>query len=326
MPGDLSLCSDGLVDEVVDETIAELLTEVADPQQAAEELVATANRHGGRDNTTVVVVDVIDGVTVDDPLDLGLEPHWADGPEEAAEWGDDLRLDDTPPAATLPGGSTQVLPVTSPTVEGAGAGGQADAGGQCRGRADAGAQASGGGTGAGGTTDPTGPLSRSSIATLVAATDEQDATDGGAPDSPHPPAGKGRSATDPPPTGSRRAPPDARPGLAPLRRRRRHRRRGRRPRDRGGALPARATSSASRATRSSSAKGKPNPDPVVRRHGRTRHRHHFRDDLNGSGTSRSRTARPSTACGPHWRIPRRSGACGDERDGTGDHPPDVERQ
>lgn len=53
------LCSDGLVDEVDDERIAELLQSVPNPQQAADLLVATANANGGRDNVTVVVVDVV---------------------------------------------------------------------------------------------------------------------------------------------------------------------------------------------------------------------------------------------------------------------------
>jgi hypothetical protein len=83
------LCSDGLVDEVVDDTIAELLAGIDDPQEAADQLVATANRHGGRDNITVIVVDVVEG---DDPpdeeLDIALEPHWAEGIEEA-HWAND---------------------------------------------------------------------------------------------------------------------------------------------------------------------------------------------------------------------------------------------
>jgi protein phosphatase len=92
------LCSDGLVDEVLDDTICEQLAGIADPQAAADSLVATANRHGGRDNITVVIVDVIDGIDPpDDPLELAVEPHWAEGEGEAA-FSDDLRLDDTPPA------------------------------------------------------------------------------------------------------------------------------------------------------------------------------------------------------------------------------------
>ena len=55
------LCSDGLVDEVTDEEIAVIAGSETDPQPVAERLVALANEHGGRDNVTVVVVDVIDG-------------------------------------------------------------------------------------------------------------------------------------------------------------------------------------------------------------------------------------------------------------------------
>jgi PPM family protein phosphatase len=55
------LCSDGLVDEVVDDAIADLLVHYTDPQQAAQELVRLANHNGGHDNISVVVVDVIDG-------------------------------------------------------------------------------------------------------------------------------------------------------------------------------------------------------------------------------------------------------------------------
>ena len=56
------LCSDGLVDEVHDDDIAAIALAAADPQVAAEQLVAKANANGGRDNITVVVVDVLQGV------------------------------------------------------------------------------------------------------------------------------------------------------------------------------------------------------------------------------------------------------------------------
>ena len=62
----LVLCSDGLVDEVADADIAAVLTQHRDPQLAAEALVMVANTAGGRDNTTVVVVDVLDDVS--DPI------------------------------------------------------------------------------------------------------------------------------------------------------------------------------------------------------------------------------------------------------------------
>jgi len=54
------LCSDGLTNEVADETIAAVLRTIDDPAQAAQELVRLANDAGGRDNITVAVVDVVD--------------------------------------------------------------------------------------------------------------------------------------------------------------------------------------------------------------------------------------------------------------------------
>lgn len=84
------LCSDGLVDEVPDHEIADLVGSVEDPQMLAEVLVEMANRHGGRDNTTVVVVDVLAGAEPPDPTDeLSFDPAWAEGVEEPAGWGDD---------------------------------------------------------------------------------------------------------------------------------------------------------------------------------------------------------------------------------------------
>jgi serine/threonine protein phosphatase PrpC len=54
------LCSDGLSNEVDDERAAAVLRRLADPDDAARELVRLANENGGRDNITVVVVDVVD--------------------------------------------------------------------------------------------------------------------------------------------------------------------------------------------------------------------------------------------------------------------------
>jgi PPM family protein phosphatase len=57
------LCSDGLVDEVADVEIARVLGQHTDPQETAEALVMVANTNGGRDNTTVIVVDVLDDIS-----------------------------------------------------------------------------------------------------------------------------------------------------------------------------------------------------------------------------------------------------------------------
>jgi serine/threonine protein phosphatase PrpC len=60
VPGDRwLLCSDGLFNEVSERTIADVLAAVADPAVAARHLVQLANEHGGRDNITVVVADVL---------------------------------------------------------------------------------------------------------------------------------------------------------------------------------------------------------------------------------------------------------------------------
>lgn len=53
------LCSDGLTNELSEEEIAEVLGAEEDPDVAAEELVRLAVGHGGNDNVTAVVVDVV---------------------------------------------------------------------------------------------------------------------------------------------------------------------------------------------------------------------------------------------------------------------------
>ena len=65
------MCSDGLVDEIDDDAIAAILNAHDDPGAAAQALVDAANAHGGHDNTTVVVVDVLVG---DDPETSGPVP------------------------------------------------------------------------------------------------------------------------------------------------------------------------------------------------------------------------------------------------------------
>ena len=55
------LCSDGLTNELGNGQIAEVLASVPDPDQAADLLVRAARSHGGSDNITVVVVDVVLG-------------------------------------------------------------------------------------------------------------------------------------------------------------------------------------------------------------------------------------------------------------------------
>jgi serine/threonine protein phosphatase PrpC len=62
------LCSDGLTNELDVDQITEVLSSIADPRQAAELLVQAARTHGGSDNITAVVVDVVVGEDGDDSV------------------------------------------------------------------------------------------------------------------------------------------------------------------------------------------------------------------------------------------------------------------
>jgi len=64
------LCSDGLSTELTDQFLMATLQAVADPQAAAEALVAAAVQAGGRDNVTAVVVDAVAGPFDDAEADI----------------------------------------------------------------------------------------------------------------------------------------------------------------------------------------------------------------------------------------------------------------
>lgn len=55
------ICSDGLTNELTDEEIAEILASCIDPETAATQLVDSAWQAGGRDNISVLVVNVASG-------------------------------------------------------------------------------------------------------------------------------------------------------------------------------------------------------------------------------------------------------------------------
>lgn len=58
-PGDyLLLCSDGLTRMVTEPALADAISELRDPQRICDYLIDAANRNGGADNITVVVVQV----------------------------------------------------------------------------------------------------------------------------------------------------------------------------------------------------------------------------------------------------------------------------
>lgn len=83
VPGDrYLLCSDGLFNEVSEVGIADVLREYSNPDEAVAELVAQANAHGGRDNITVMLVDVTDP-SATDPGDGRASEEDVIEPEEA---------------------------------------------------------------------------------------------------------------------------------------------------------------------------------------------------------------------------------------------------
>ena len=57
----LLLCSDGLTGMVTEPQIQAILETTPDPQEAADRLIKAANRAGGIDNITVVVLDIHEG-------------------------------------------------------------------------------------------------------------------------------------------------------------------------------------------------------------------------------------------------------------------------
>jgi protein phosphatase len=54
----LLLCSDGLWGEIPDDELATILTDIENPEEACSALIEVANGNGGRDNSTLIIVDV----------------------------------------------------------------------------------------------------------------------------------------------------------------------------------------------------------------------------------------------------------------------------
>jgi serine/threonine protein phosphatase PrpC len=67
-PGDrILLCTDGLWEPVTDSEIQKLVMECKDPQAACEKLVALANDRGGKDNVSVIIVEMKGPIEPDEP-------------------------------------------------------------------------------------------------------------------------------------------------------------------------------------------------------------------------------------------------------------------
>jgi protein phosphatase len=54
------LCSDGLYNEVPDDTIVSVIGNAPSPQDACDELIRLANAHGSPDNITVILVEMVE--------------------------------------------------------------------------------------------------------------------------------------------------------------------------------------------------------------------------------------------------------------------------
>ena len=124
------LCSDGLVDEITDDHITELLLQHPDPNEAAQALVDAANEAGGRDNITVVIVDVIEGDDPPDPTEeFDVVPLWADDGEDTGEVqivADPLPDDEHDTGDTADGQGDDVTGVIAATAAVAAVGGETD--------------------------------------------------------------------------------------------------------------------------------------------------------------------------------------------------------
>jgi len=83
----LLLCTDGLTGMVSEDEIKEMLQHVADPAEAAERLVRSANEAGGVDNITVVILDFSDDGRAQDRLAPVARPKApAEKPAKAPRW------------------------------------------------------------------------------------------------------------------------------------------------------------------------------------------------------------------------------------------------
>jgi PPM family protein phosphatase len=94
------LCSDGLYAPLAASTIASILREVDDPEQAAQQLIDSANDAGGPDNIAVVVVDCASGPDLALPSGLSAPPpspaeHYMPDPELLILGIEDIDLDDS---------------------------------------------------------------------------------------------------------------------------------------------------------------------------------------------------------------------------------------
>ncbi len=86
----LLLCSDGMWDELDDQTIGQELAQAINPQVCAERLIALANQAGGHDNSTAVVIFV----AAEEPANLAAQDAPTDALAGAPQDDADAPLED----------------------------------------------------------------------------------------------------------------------------------------------------------------------------------------------------------------------------------------
>lgn len=96
----LLLCSDGLINEVTEPEIASVLRRETDPQAASGELVSLARQHGGADNITVLVVDVVDDDDRARAASAAVGSERNRSPAALDRGGNEVSVDTHPPART----------------------------------------------------------------------------------------------------------------------------------------------------------------------------------------------------------------------------------
>ncbi|HEY1465784.1 MAG TPA: Stp1/IreP family PP2C-type Ser/Thr phosphatase [Acidimicrobiales bacterium] len=103
------LCSDGLTNELSDGEITEILASIHSPQEAVEKLVEAARDHGGSDNITAVLVDVIigDADAGTTPVVMPVEPGaFGDDPSTSGGDGNSQPASALDPATAAPGATS----------------------------------------------------------------------------------------------------------------------------------------------------------------------------------------------------------------------------
>jgi protein phosphatase len=129
LPGDVFLlCSDGLTDMLLEKEIASCIVDAdGDPTAAAKALVAAANAHGGEDNITVVLFELLEGAEEEAAVEPATPPVSTDATTTLAPAEDTAPSVDGHEAESGDGEAAAAASESSLRRHGAGPGGRAAA-------------------------------------------------------------------------------------------------------------------------------------------------------------------------------------------------------